>query len=412
MDREIPAHVRRRHRIKQILRIVVGTAAALGLLVWLTGMLKPTLKRTRIRTATVERGPLEAVITAAGTVQPANEQAISSPIEARILRVLHQPGAVLDAGEPILELDASQPVLDLKRLEEKIRQTEHRRRELELDPTLNDLRSRREIKQLDAEQLDYQLQQTRQLFDQGLASELALRQIETQVRKARIEVRNLEETLQGTAQAQQAQLEGIASERRTLEGERREAERRLERATPRAERAGVLTWVADEEGATVRAGEVIARLAELDRFRIEATVSDVHANRLAPGQPVRIPLDGDELRGAIARILPAIDQGIVHFWVALDEPDHDLLHANLRVEVLVVTERRGEVLKIRKGPFVNGTGPQEVFVVRGETAVRRSVRLGLSGYDHYEVLDGLALGEEVVVSEVENYLHLEEIDIR
>jgi len=412
MDRELPAHVRRRHRIKQILRVVVGAAAALGLLVWLTGMLKPTLKRARIRTATVERGPLESVITAAGTVQPANEQAISSPIEARILRVLHQPGAVLEAGEPILELDASQPALDLKRLEEKIRQTEQRRRELALDPTLNDLRSRREIKQLDAEQLDYQLQQTRQLFDQGLASELALRQIETQVKKARIEVRNLEETLQGAAQAQQAQLEGIASELRTLEGERGEAERRLERATPRAERPGVLTWVADEEGATVRAGEIIARLAELDRFRVEATVSDVHANRLAPGQPVRIPLDGEELHGSIDRILPAIDQGIVHFWVALDEPGHDLLHANLRLEVLVVTERRAEVLKIRKGPFVNGTGPQEVFVVRGEAAERRSVRLGLSGYDHYEVLDGLAEGEEVVVTEVENYLHLEEIDIR
>ncbi|MCP4664183.1 MAG: HlyD family efflux transporter periplasmic adaptor subunit [bacterium] len=412
MDRELPATVRRRHRLKQLLRLVVGAAAALGLLVWLTGMLKPTLKRARIRTATVERGALEAVITAAGTVQPANEQAISSPIETRILRVLHQPGAVLEAGEPILELDTTQAALDLKRIEEKIQQTEQRRRELELDTTLNDLRSRREIQQLDVEQLDYQLQQTRQLFEQGLAAELALRRIETQVKKARIEVRNLEESLRGAAQAQQAQLEGIASELRTLERDRREAERRLERASPSAERAGVLTWVADEEGATVRAGEVIARLAELDRFRVEATVSDVHANRLAPGQPVRVPLDGEELRGSIDRILPAIDQGVVRFWVALEEPGDDLLHANLRVDVLVVTERRGEVLKIRKGPFVNGTGPQEVFVVRGKAAERRSVRLGLSGYDHYEVLDGLALGEEVVVSEVERYLHLEEIDIR
>ncbi len=412
MDRELPVTVRRRHRLKQLLRVVVGAAAALGLLVWLTGMLKPTLKRARIRTATVERGPLEAVITAAGTVQPANEQAISSPIDARILRVLDQPGAVLEAGEPILELDTTQPALDLKRLEEKIRQTEQRRRELELDTTLNDLRSRREIQQLDVEQLDYQLQQTRQLFEQGLAAELALRQIETGVKKARIEARNLEESLRGAAEAQQAQLEGIASELRTLERDRRDAERRLDRASPSAERAGVLTWVADEEGATVRAGEVIARLAELDRFRVEASVSDVHANRLAPGQPVRIPLDGVELGGSIARILPAIDQGVVRFWVALEEPGHELLHANLRVDVLVVTERRDEVLKIRKGPFVDGPGPQEVFVVRGEVARRRSVRLGLSGYDHYEILDGLALDEEVVISEVEKYLHLEETDIR
>ncbi len=418
MDRELPADQRRRRRLLLILRAVLGIAVAAALLGWLTGILKPTLKRARMRTARVERGPLEAVLTASGTVQPANEEVISSPIEARILRVLRQPGAVVEAGEALLELDASQPRLELQGLDETIRQTEDRRRKLELDlgGDLNDLRRRQELKRLDAEQLDYQLRQSRQLFEQGLTSELVLRQIETRVKKAGIELDGLEEAITSAVESQQAQLRSVASELRSLRQEREEARRRLERATPRAERPGVVTWVADEEGATVRAGEALARLAEPDSFRVEARISDVHASRVRTGQPVRVPvtnatLDDVVLDGVVDRVLPAIDNGVVRFRVALDEPGHELLHNRLRVDVLVVIERRDDVLTIRKGPFANSTGPQEVFVVRGDAARRRAVRLGLSGHRDFEVVEGLVEGEEVVISDVDRVRHLEEVEV-
>lgn len=418
MDRELPADQRRRRRLLRILRAAIGVAVAVALLGWLTGLLKPTLKRERIRTAWVERGPLEAVLTATGTVKPANEEVISSPIEARILRVLRQPGSVVEAGEALLELDASQPRLELQGLDEAIRQTEDRRQKLELDLSgdLNDLRRRQELKRLDVEQLDYQLRQARQLFEQGLTSELALRQTETRMKKARIELEGLEGAITSAVQSQQAQLRSVDSELRTLHQERAEARRRLERATPRAERPGVVTWVADEEGATVRAGEAVARLAETDSFRVEAQISDVHASRVRAGQPVRVPvanptLDDVILDGAVDRVLPAIDNGVVRFWIALDEPGHELLHNRLRVDVLVVLERRDEVLKIRKGPFVGGTGPQEVFVVRGDAAERRAVRLGLSGHRDFEVVAGLVEGDEVVISDVERVQHLAEVKL-
>ncbi len=414
MDREIKPNVRRRRLLLGVVRVVVIAAAVLAALVYLTGMLKPTLKRARIRTARVERGPVEAVITASGTVQPATEQVVSSPIQARVLRVLHQPGALLEPGEPILELDTSQAELELAGLLEEVEQTSNRRRELELDlqETLIDLKTRRDVKKLDVEQLDYQLQQNQELFSQGLLAEAALRQTETRLKKARLERKSAERSIENARQTATSQLERLDSELRILERRRDEARHRLELATPRTERAGVLTWVVEEEGSTVRAGDAVARIADLGSFRVEAMVSDIHAVRLRSGLRVRVPV-GDAVLGAtLDRVHPAVESGTARFWVELDEPSHELLRSNLRVDVLVVTERKDDALWIKKGPFADGSGRQLVFVVEGDAAYRREVELGLSGYDRYEVVGGLEEGEEVVLSETEDLIHLEEIEIR
>lgn len=414
MDREIEPNVRRRRLLLGALRVAAITAVTLVALVYLTGMLKPTLKRARMRTAKVERGPVEAVITASGTVQPATEQVVSSPIEARVLRVLHPPGALLEPGEAILELDTHEAELALAGLVEEIEQTSNRRREmeLELEDSLIDLGTRRDLKALDVEQLDYQRQQNQELFGEGLLSEAALRQTETLLKKARVERESAERSIENARKTAKSQIERLDSELRTLKRRRDEARRRLELATPRTEQGGVLTWVVEEEGSTVRAGDAVARVADLGSFRVEATVSDIHAARLRPGLRVRVPVGDTVLGATLERVYPAVESGTARFWVKLDEPSHELLRANLRVDVLVVTERKDDSLWIKKGPFAQGSGRQYVFVVEGDVAYRREVELGLSGFDRYEVVAGLEEGEEVVLSETEDFLHLEEIEIR
>ena len=53
-----------------------------------------------------------------------------------------------------------------------------------------------------------------------------------------------------------------------------------------------------------------------------------------------------------------------------------------------------------------------VFVVRGDRAVRDAVTLGLVSFDEYEVLSGLVEGDEVIISDMRDYLHLGEVKIR
>ena len=84
MDREISADIKKSRRRRVVLRIAAGIAVA-GVIVGLIAAFStPTVKFTEIQTGTVSRGALETTVRASGTVAPAFEMIINSPVESRI----------------------------------------------------------------------------------------------------------------------------------------------------------------------------------------------------------------------------------------------------------------------------------------------------------------------------------------
>lgn len=396
-------------------------ATALGLVaviagawVWASAWARPSVSRSRIRTAAIDRGPIEASITASGTVVPEFEQILSSPIDARIIRVLKRPGAVLAKGDSILQLDVSESVLALERFDQDIaiKRNDQLKTKLELDKTLSDLKTQSDIKRLEFQSFKSKSAQNRKLFQQGLLSEEALRQSELNESTASLQLQQIEADKRNAAQTNRARIDGLGLEMEKLQKERAEVQRKLDLATTRADREGVLTWVVEQEGSTVQKGAVIAKIADLSSFRIEATISDVHAGRLAVGLPVKVRVNERELRGTISNILPTIKDGIITVGVSLDDKASGLLRSNLRVEVLIVTDRKDSALRARKGPFAQGEGVREVFVVRGDRLVKTSVRLGVASFDSYEVVEGLVEGDEVVISDMTDYLYAKEVTLK
>ena len=194
MDREIPRKERRRRTLR---RLAVATPLLLGgvaLLLWLPALFSPTLSRTRVRTATVERGRLEAVVEASGVVLPAFERALSSPLDARVLRVLKHPGDAVREGEAILDLDTSAARLDVERLEDRLagKRNEAEQLRLALERELLDLQSRLEAGRLDGEVLQARVARQRKLAQDGLVSAELLTETEVGARKAEIELQQLE----------------------------------------------------------------------------------------------------------------------------------------------------------------------------------------------------------------------------
>ncbi|HKQ61253.1 MAG TPA: HlyD family efflux transporter periplasmic adaptor subunit [Candidatus Polarisedimenticolaceae bacterium] len=414
MDREIDPQIVRRRMQR---RVLAGLAllAALGGVWWtLPRLLRTSVRRTALRTARVERGPIEAVIEASGLVVPAFERALSSPVEARVERILRRAGEPVRRGEEILALDTAASRLEIERSTERLAQKDNEReqRRLALDRALAELRSRIQTQQLDLEVLRYRAEQRRKLHAEGLIAEEAWREAEAAARKGEIELEQLRSSVAAEERATAAALEALALDARILRKERDEAARQLELATARSDRDGVVTWVVPQEGVTLPRGAVLARIADLGSFRVEATVSDVHAARLAVGRTVRVVLDGAVLAGRLSHVYPTIESGAVRFLCDLDDATDRRLRNNLRVDVLVVTDRREQALTVAKGPFAQGAAVQQVFVVRGDRAVRTRARFGLAGYDRYEVLEGLGLGDEVIVSDMQDYLSAAELGIR
>ncbi len=414
MDREIDLTFRRKLFAKRTVISLLLVTAIAALLIFGPAWIKPSLSRNRIRTAKVESGSIEASITASGTVVPEFEQVLSSPIDARVLKILKRPGDLLARGTPILQLDVSTSILAVEKINQQIelKLNSQAKARLDLESTLNNLQSQLEAKKLDYQSLKASTARNRELFKSGLQAEDKLREVELLEEKAALELKQLE-TAKKTAQlSTKTQLEGITLELKQLEKERDEAKRQLELATTKSDRNGVLTWVVLEEGVTVPKGSVIARIADLNSFRIDATLSDVHANRLSPGMSASVKINDDYLRGTIRNIDPTIKNGVIALQVTLLDKSSELLKSNLRCDVLIVTDQKNKVLRIKKGPFANAEGARDVYVIRGDTAIKTPVKFGLASFENYEVLQGLLEGDEVIISDMTDYQHLKEVKIK
>lgn len=414
MDREIDSKTRQNALIKRWLVAAAVIAAAWFAISWGAGLLRPSLKRSMVRTAVVEQGPVDASLSATGVVVPQTEQVLSSPVDARLLRILKKAGSAVKKGDPIVELDVNASVLAVETLGQDLalKANQQARSKLSLENTLSDLNAQVEIKKLQLESARLEHQRNRQLFDEGLSSEEVLRKSEMAAKQAGIELQRLEASRVNAQASTRAELDGLVLELSKLQKAHQEARRVLGLAAPTADRDGVVTWTLTEEGSTVRRGDVIARIADLSAFRVDASVSDAYASRLSAGLPAQVRVDDRMVDGEVTDVLPTVQNGVITVRVALKNPSDASLRPNLRVEVFIVTGHRARALRVRKGSSTSGEGVQQVFVVRGDRAERIRVRFGIASFDFVEVVEGLVAGDEVIVSDMADYQHLSSIGLR
>jgi HlyD family secretion protein len=313
-----------------------------------------------------------------------------------------------------VELDVNASVLAVDTLGQDLalKANQQARSKLSLENTLSDLNAQVEIKKLQLESARLEHQRNRQLFDQGLSSEEVLRKSEMAEKQAGIELQRLEASRVNAQASTRAELDGLALELSKLQKAHLEARRVLGLATPTADRDGVVTWTLTEEGSTVRKGDVVARIADLSAFRVDASVSDAYASRLSAGLPVQVRVDDRMVDGQVTDVLPTVQNGVITVRVSLKDPSDASLRPNLRVEVFIVTGHRDRAMRVRKGSSTSGEGVQQVFVVRGDRAERMRVRFGIASFDFVEVVEGLVAGDEVIVSDMADYQHLSSIRLR
>jgi HlyD family secretion protein len=414
MDRPVDPNYNRKRLARRIAVSLLLSLTLFALFAWGPAFISPSVSRSRLRTGLVTIGPIEATITASGTVVPEFEQVLAAPVDARAVRVVKRPGDTVRRGDTIVELDVSDSLSAIKTIDDKlaIKANEQNQLRISLENTLIGLRGQLEVMKLEARSFELQAEQNRKLRGENLISDEELRRSEVQRDKAVIELGKLEESIANAERATKAQLEGRDIEMSILKQERQDKERLLARATTQSDRDGVLTWVLDEVGSIIRQGSVIARVADLNSFRVHATLSDVHASRLSAGMPVRVRINETYLEGTVASVLPTIKDGVMTVVIALKDKWHAQLRSNLRVDVYLVSGHKDRTLKVKRGPAIPGEGHHHLFVLRDNLAIKTPVQIGLSSFDEAEIVSGLMEGDEVVMSDMTDHMHRQEIKIR
>ena len=415
MDRQIPVSVQRKRKMKKAAAWTGGFLAVLGIAAWLGTQMIPTLDKKALVISDVDRGTIDVSVSATGKVVPAFEEVIVSPISSRILEVYAHSGDSVDVGTPLLRLDLQSAETDYaKALDEReIRQQQMAQLRANTETQLSDRQMQIEVEEMKVSQLEAQLRNELYLDSLGSGTRDRVRQAETALRTAQLQLSQLRQQYANEKKVKQADLRMQQLQNGIFEKGLAEKRRTLDDAKIRSPRRATLTYINNEIGSTVGAGQKLAIVSDLSHFKAECEISDTHSERVHVGGPVLLKIGKERLTGTINTVTPLSQSGAITFTVVPDDMSHP---------------------RLRNGSFYSGPGDYTLFVIensklkiekegkqmvngkwlngKSERLVPRQVRLGECNYDYIEVVEGLEEGEQVVVSDMSKYKGKEKLKVK
>src|SRR5947208_4957900 len=174
--------------------------------------------------------------------------------------------------------------------------------------------------------------------------------------------------------------------------------RQVEQLRVRAGAAGVLQQVSVEVGQRVTPGTILAKIAEPEHLKAELKVAETQAKDIVVGQTASIDTRNGLIPGRVMRIDPAATNGTVTVDVRLEGELPKGARPDLSVDGTVEIERLTDVLYVGCPAFGQEQSTVGMFKVQqGGEAVRTPVKLGRSPVNTIEVIEGLQLGEQVIL---------------
>jgi HlyD family secretion protein len=417
MDIQRPSNA----RAKKIRRIAYGTVTLLLLGGVTYGLSKlrpaaPSVDRATIWPDEVKRGPMVREVRGLGTLVPEDIRWVAAQTDAHVDKWVLRPPAVvkpssiiMELSDPIVQKDAVDAEFQLKGAE-----ADYSNLKVQVDSDLMNQKANEAAVRSDYEQARLQHDVDEKLYKEGIGSDhirnlsrvkeeqLAIRvQLETERTKIAVD------SAKARLAAQQAKVE----EMRALYQLKKTQADALH---VRAGIDGVLQLLPVDVGQHVTPGMNLARVADPKKLRAEIKIAETQAKDVMPGQKASIDTRNGIVGGHVSRVDPSVINGTVTVDVTIDDPLPPGARPDLSVDGTITLENLKDVLYV--GRPVHGQSDSTIGIFKivddGAEAVRVNVKLGRSSVNTIEILDGLKVGDKVILSDMSAWDNFDRVRLK
>jgi multidrug efflux pump subunit AcrA (membrane-fusion protein) len=408
-----------RNRRKRNLIFAACAAAVIAAITFGLSRLRaaaPLVDRGGLWTDTVKRGPMLREVKGPGTLVPERIRLITADTAGRVERIPLRPGAQVEPGTVLLELSNPDVMLQALDAERQLAQAQADLINLRATADGNTLTTRSSVATLEAQVADAQ---RRAKADEKLAAEGVISEVEARQQLERAEeLRSrlgLERKRLGVVAgsgkeqvaAQEAQIERL---RAVVAFRRKQVDSMKVRSIDR----GVLSELPLELGQWVTPGALLAKVVQPEQLKAVLRIPETQARDLALHLAAAIDTRNGVVQGRVSRISPSANQGSVEVDVSLPAELPRGARPDLTVEGTIEIEKLQNVLFVGRPAGAQAGGQTELFkiVKGGDEAHRVKVRLGRSSVSTVEIVDGLAEGDAVILSEMSQWDTTDRVRLR
>jgi HlyD family secretion protein len=401
----------RKKRIRLIIYIAFGLIAVASI-TWGISRLKPAAPGVDAGTVwrdTVKRGPMDLQVRGLGTLVPEenSQQAVPAVVQGRVVRRLVLPGTIVKADTVIMELsnpEAEQAALDAE-WQVKAAEAQYNSLKAQLDSQLLDQKAVAATVKSDYLQAKLKAEKDVEMAKAGIGPEITaqLSQANAEALTTRNQIEGdrvavLSNSIAAQLAAQKAKVEQL----RALYDLKRQ---QLDSLKVRAGINGVLQELPVEVGQQVAPGTMLAKVADPAKLQAELKIAETQAKDLQPFQKAEVDTHNGVIPGHVIRIDPAVLNGTRTVDVKLDGPLPPGAVPELSVDGTIEIEHLDNVLYVGRPAFGQAQSTVSLFKVvnGGKDAVRVQVKLGRTSVNTVEILQGLSVGDEVVLSDMSRW---------
>jgi HlyD family secretion protein len=393
-------------------RLIVGGISVLALIGITVALARlkpavPTVDRSLVWIAAVQRGPMTREVHGLGTLVPQDISWIPARTAAHVDRIVLNPGAPVEPDSIILVL--SDPTVEQAALDAdsqlKSGEADLENTKVQLQSSVLQAESDAATAKANYEQASLHADVYNQLFKDGLDSLLDVKLAKVTAEEA--------ETLNGIQQKRYAFTQDsispqLAVKQAAVDQFRAQAKLRhadAEALNVRAGMRGVLQLVSVEVGAQVQPGANLARVADPTRLMAQVQIAETQARDMQIGQKAQIDTHNGVVNGLVSRIDPSVTNGTVTVDVTLSDPLPKGARPDLSVDGTIELEHLDDVVFVGRPAFGDEHSTIGIFKLApdGANAARTQVQLGRSSVNTIEIVKGLVPGDRVILSDMSQW---------
>ena len=403
-----PKHKRSR-RIRMIVFIALGCLAAGGT-TWAVIRLpaaSPTVEWSVIWPGTVKRGPMIRQVHGIGTLTPIEVLFIPARSDGRVDKIFIRPGTPVKADSVILTMTNPELQNDAIDAEYSLKQEEAAFTNLRVQLQSQGFDKQAAAAQVNSDYRQAQLKADRdtKLSAAGLIPEVDLKLSTTQAAELK-ERDGIEQKRLGIIdQSVQAQLDAEKVKIEQLKAQHELKLQEVAQLSVRAGAAGVLVDLPVEVGQQISAGTVLAKVTQPSKLKASLKITETEAKDILIGQPASIDTHNGSIAGHVIRIDPAAVNGSVVVDVGLDGELPQGARPDQSVDGTIELEHLADVVYMERPNNGNPNSTVGLFKISPDQkyGTKATVKLGRASVNTIEVLSGLSVGDQVVLSDMSQW---------
>jgi len=395
-----------------------GVAAIVLVSIVISGLkpAAPSVERATLWVDSVKKGELLREVRAPGTLVPEHIRIIAAATAGRVEILPVRPGVTVTPTTLLVELSNTDVQLQALAADQAVTAARGQLASLRRQLQQSRLAQEATIAQLrtQLEDANRQIKVVEALDKKGLASASEIAAARDRVKELQTRTLIEQQQLDEMNSSAKEQLQLTADQVRSLTAIAAEQRNRVRSMHVTAAENGVLLSLPLELGQWVNPGLEIARVAQPGNLKAVLRVPETQAKDIALGQKAAIDTRNGVVAGHVMRIDPGSQQGTVVVEIAIDGDLPRGARSDMSVDGTIELERLPNVMYVGRPAYGSAESTVGLFQISddGKEATRVNVKLGRASVNTVEVLNGLAVGDSVIISDMSQWDNVSRVRLK